>query len=174
MDKQSKSKLSETGIKYVKEEFSVETTIQKLKQIIKEVCIDTSENEKEDVEPETPVEKVSIEKFLEEVPLENRIAVILPRSAGDVLMANSLMENLQSLYPDKKIFFVTLPENYDLINDNPHVYKVIPYSQNFENLSSIEGRGQNKGIFDMAFLLHSMTQKTHSYIHNGKDKNQFE
>ena len=174
MDKQSKSKLSETGIKYVKEKFSVETTIQKLKQIIKEVCIDTSENEKEDVEPETPVEKVSIEKFLEEVPLENRIAVILPRSAGDVLMANSLMENLQSLYPDKKIFFVTLPENYDLINDNPHVYKVIPYSQNFENLSSIEGRGQNKGIFDMAFLLHSMTQKTHSYIHNGKDKNQFE
>lgn len=97
----------------------------------------------------------------------------MPRSAGDVLMANSLMENLQNLYPSKKIFFVTQPEFYDLINDNPFVHKVIPYSKSFEDLHVLEGRGDHKGFFDIAFLPHCMTQKTYSYNHNGKDKIQF-
>lgn len=106
--------------------------------------------------------------------MEKRLAVVLPRSGGDVLMANSLMENLQDLYPDKKIFFVTKPEFYDLVNDNPFVYKVIPYSEQFENLNILEGQGSHEGFFDIAFLPHCMTQKTYSYIHNGKDKNTFE
>ena len=88
-------------------------------------------------------------------------------------MANSLIENLDNLYPDKKIFFVTQPEFYDLINDNPFVYKVIPYSNSFEDLHVLEGRGDHQGLFDIAFLPHCMTQKTYSYNHNGKDKTQF-
>ncbi len=99
--------------------------------------------------------------------------MILPRSAGDVLIANSLMENLQELYPDKKIFFSTNTEFFDLINDNPFVYKVIPYSESFENLYLLEGQNNHEGLFDIAFLPHCMTQKTYSYTHNGKDKNQF-
>jgi hypothetical protein len=84
------------------------------------------------------------------------------------------MENLQSLYPNKKIFFVTNPEYYELINDNPFVYKTIPYTESFENLYSLEGQGPHKGLFEIAFLPHCITQKTYSYTHNGKDKNQFE
>lgn len=171
MDEESKSKLIDAGMKYVQENFSVENTVEKLKNFIKSVELRTSEEEKK--EKESKETKVSIQDFLEDVPLKDRIAVVLPRSAGDVLMANSLIENLSGLYPDKKIFFVTQPEFYDLINDNPFVHKVIPYSSSFEDLYVLEGRGSHEGLFDMAFLPHCMTQKTYSYNHNGKDKTQF-
>ncbi len=171
MDEESKSKLIDAGMKYVQENFSVENTVEKLKNFIKSVELRTSEEEKK--EKEAKETKVSIQDFLEDVPLKDRIAVVLPRSAGDVLMANSLIENLSGLYPDKKIFFVTQPEFYDLINDNPFVHKVIPYSSSFEDLYVLEGRGSHEGLFDMAFLPHCMTQKTYSYNHNGKDKTQF-
>ena len=169
MDGESKSKLIETGKKYVQEKFSVQNTVEKLKGYIKSVQIRTKEEEKKADKKPT----VSVEDFLKDVPLKDRIAVVLPRSAGDVLMANSLIENLNNLYPDKKIFFVTQPEFYDLINDNPFVHKVIPYSSSFEDLHVLEGRGDHQGLFDIAFLPHCMTQKTYSYNHNGKDKNQF-
>ena len=172
MSEDSKSKITEAGLKYVKEEFSVDQITSKLKHFIKNVKIRTQNQGKKEEGQGKP--KVSIQDFLKEVPLEDRLAVVLPRSAGDVLMANSLMENLQSLYPDKKIFFVTNPEFYDLINDNPFVYKTIPYSEAFENLYSLEGQGKHQGLFDIAFLPHCQTQKTYSYTHNGKDKTQFE
>jgi len=171
MDEESKSKLIDAGMKYVQENFSVENTVEKLKNFIKSVELRTSEEEKE--EKKSKETKASIQDFLKDVPLKDRIAVVLPRSAGDVLMANSLIENLSELYPDKKIFFVTQPEFYDLINDNPFVHKVIPYSSSFEDLYVLEGRGGHEGLFDMAFLPHCMTQKTYSYNHNGKDKTQF-
>jgi glycosyltransferase involved in cell wall biosynthesis len=171
MDEESKSKLIDAGMKYVQENFSVENAVEKLKNFIKSVELRTSEEEKE--EKKSKETKVSIQDFLKDVPLKDRIAVVLPRSAGDVLMANSLIENLSELYPDKKIFFVTQPEFYDLINDNPFVHKVIPYSSSFEDLYVLEGRGGHEGLFDMAFLPHCMTQKTYSYNHNGKDKTQF-
>lgn len=170
MDEESKNKLIETGKKYVQEKFSVQNTVDRLKHFIKSVELRTKKEE-EKKNPENP--KPKLEDFLKDVPLKDRIAVILPRSAGDVLMANSLMENLQNLYPDKKIFFVTQPEFYDLINDNPFVHKVIPYSSSLENMYVLEGRGDHEGLFDIAFMPHCMTQKTYSYNHNGKDKIQF-
>jgi len=169
MDTESKSKLIETSKKYVQEEFSVQNTVNKLKSFIKSVELRIKKEKEEESKDSNP----KIEDFIKDVPLKDRIAVVLPRSAGDVLMANSLMENLQNLYPDKKIFFVTQPEFYDLINDNPFVHKVLPYSKSFENLHALEGRGDHKGLFDIAFLPHCMTQKTYSYNHNGKDKTQF-
>lgn len=171
MDEESKSKLIETGKKYVQEKFSVQNTVAQLKGFIKNVKIRTKAKEDD---KKTEKKNIKLEDFLKDTPLKDRIAVVLPRSAGDVLMANSLMENLQSLYPDKKIFFVTQPEFYDLINDNPFVHKVIPYSESFENIYALEGQGGHEGLFDMAFLPHCMTQKTYSYNHNGKDKIQFE
>ena len=170
MDDESKSKLIKTGQKYVKENFSVESTVRKLKTFIK--TVELKKQAKEEGKKEE-TKKVNIEELIKEVPLKDRIGVILPRSAGDVLIANSLMENLQELYPDKKIFFSTSPEFFDLINDNPFVYKVIPYSESFESLYLLEGQNNHEGLFDIAFLPHCMTQKTYSYTHNGKDKNQF-
>ena len=60
-----------------------------------------------------------------------------------------------------------------MIDDNPDVEKVLPYQPHIDNCYVLEGRGDSKGYFDIAFFPHSTTQRTYSYTHNGKDKTQF-
>ena len=104
----------------------------------------------------------------------NRIAIIMPESAGDVLSINSLMDNLKKLYPEHDIYIFTKPEFYDYIEDHPSIHKVLPYSTGLDNLHFLEGKSNHKGYFDMAFLPHYGTQRFHNYHHNGLDKTQFE
>jgi glycosyltransferase involved in cell wall biosynthesis len=110
------------------------------------------------------------EDFLSDEGPERRIAVVMPESAGDVLMMNSLMENLKKLYPDHNIYFITKKQFFPLIEDNPHIFKTINYQKEFDNLLALEGRGNFKGYFDVAYLPHVGTQKILTYVHNGKDK----
>jgi glycosyltransferase involved in cell wall biosynthesis len=102
-----------------------------------------------------------------------RIAVVMPGSAGDVLWLNSLMDNLKDLYPDHDIYVFTKNQFFDYIEDHPKVYKVLPYSKEIDNLHFLEGKGEYKGLFDMAFLPHYGTQVLINYHHNGKAKTQF-
>ena len=104
---------------------------------------------------------------------EDRLAVVIPQSAGDVLMVNSLLDNLKSLYPSYDIYILTKPNFFPLIEDHPAVYRVLPYQEGIDDLLVLEGRGTHKGYFDIAFLPHIGTQKMFNYQHNGKDKNQF-
>jgi glycosyltransferase involved in cell wall biosynthesis len=102
-----------------------------------------------------------------------RIAVVMPGSAGDVLWLNSLMDNLKDLYPDHDIYVFTKNQFFDYIEDHPKVYKVLPYSKEIDNLHFLEGKGEYKGLFDMAFLPHYGTQVLINYHHTGKAKTQF-
>jgi len=103
-----------------------------------------------------------------------RIAVIIPESAGDVLWINSLMGNLKKQYKEYDIYVFTKPQFFDYIEDNQNVHKVLPYHPQLDNLHFLEGQGDHKGYFDMAFLPHFGTQRFHNYHHNGLDKPQFE
>lgn len=175
MDSKKKTELVETGKKYVQTEFSVEATTKKLVKVLRKVHKSKKSGiklKKEEVKKQN--KNPSLEDLLKDVNLEDRIAVLMPQSGGDLLMINSLMENLNDLYPDKKIFVFTKPEFFCFIEDNPFVHKILPYDPQIDNLYFLEGKGGHKGYFDLAFMPHCMTQKTYSYTHNGKDKNQFE
>ena len=169
MDETEKRELSLKAMKYVKEEFSVDIITQKLKNILfnlkKPVVKEEEESQKETL--------LSLEDVLGDEGSEKRIAVVLPESAGDLLILNSLMENLKSLYPDKNIYVFTKPEYYQMIEDNPNVHRLLPYQQSVENLLFLEGRGSHQGYFEMAFLPNIGTQRHLNYLHNGKDKTQF-
>jgi len=104
----------------------------------------------------------------------NRIAVIMPESAGDVLWVNSLMDNMKKLYPEFDIYIFTNPKFFDYIEDHPAVHKVLPYTKDIDDLYILEGKGTHTGYFDLAFLPHVGTQKIATYSHNGKDKTQLE
>jgi glycosyltransferase involved in cell wall biosynthesis len=170
MDDVDRWGLSTNGMKYVKENFSVETIANKLKKIL--FSLKKPKKQKEEKKPQKNY--INLEDVLGDEGVENRIAVVMPESAGDVLIINSLMENLASLYPDKKIYIFTKPEYYQMIEDNPNVHKLLPYEQTVDNLLFLEGRGDHQGYFDMAFLPNVGTQKHLNYLHNGKDKTQFE
>ena len=102
-----------------------------------------------------------------------RIAVIIPQSDTDVLLINSLMKNLKKQYPQYNIYIFTRPEYFNFIEDNPYIYKCMEYSELLENILILEGGGDHKGFFEMAFYPHTTTQKNICYLHNGVNKHQF-
>ena len=169
MEETDKYILANNAIKYVKNKFSVETITAKLKKILLDLKKPVSKEEEKKEQ-----QMLSIDDVLDDEGPSNRIAVVLPESAGDVLILNSLMENLKSLYPEKNIYVFTKPQFYQMIEDNPSVHKILAYQPNIENLLFLEGRSDHKGYFEMAFLPSIGTQKHLNYLHNGKDKTQFE
>ena len=98
----------------------------------------------------------------------------MPQSAGDVLWVNSLLSNFKKMYEEYDIYAITMPQYFSFFEDHPAVHKVIPFDPQLENLHFLEGQGEHKGYFDMAFLPHFGTQKFHNYHHNGIDKKQFQ
>jgi ADP-heptose:LPS heptosyltransferase len=88
-------------------------------------------------------------------------------------MVNALLQNLKFLYPEYNLYIFTDPKFFDLIRDNPVIHKILPYNPICDNLLFMEGQGQHKGFFELAFLPTITTQKHFGYQHNGKDKLQF-
>lgn len=162
--------LAEKGMEYVKKEFSVQSTVEKLKKVLLNLKKPEVKEEQAEDSPKT----LGIEDVLGDEGISNRIAVVLPESAGDILILNSLMKNLKDLYPEKNIYVFTKPQFYQMIEDNPSVHKILPYQDSLQNLLMLEGKGDHQGYFDMAFLPNIGTQKHLNYLHNGKDKTQFE
>lgn len=115
------------------------------------------------------VKSHSLEDFFDG-PDEKRIAVVCPESAGDVLMINSLMGNLKKLYPEYNIYFITKPVFYPMVDDNPAIYRLIPYQDSMMSLLMLEGQSSHKGYFDMAFLPTVGSQFHLNYLHNGLDE----
>lgn len=111
----------------------------------------------------------SLEDFFEGEE-EKRIAIIMPESAGDVLIVNSLVSNFKKKYPEYNIYFVTQPQFFSMIEDHPDIKKVIPYQQGMDSLLMWEGQGKHKGFVDLAFLPFAGSQRFLNYIHNSLDR----
>ena len=171
MNVSEKQSLIKNGKDWVEKEFSV----QKIKNDLKEIFIDLKNKNKEaDINEEKKNEKTtSFEDLLDKDDEGKRIAVVMPESAGDVLMINALLENIKLTYPEYNIYVITKPKYYDVIEDNENVHKLIPYQNEMGNLLFLEGQGGHKGYFEIAFLPNTGTQKFLNYLHNGKDRIQF-
>jgi glycosyltransferase involved in cell wall biosynthesis len=117
---------------------------------------------------------ITIEDLLSKEDEGRRCLIVMPESLGDVLMITSLFESFKEVYPNYNLYVATKQENFDILNGNPFVYKTIPYLPQMENLLWLEGHGEHKGYFEIAFLPHLGTQRILNYLHNGKDKIQFD
>ena len=98
----------------------------------------------------------------------------MPQSIGDVYLSTSILPNIKKLYPNYNLYFATQPKYYSILDGNPHIHKMIPYFKEMDNLTLLEGKGDHKGYFEIAFLPYLGTQKVLNYMHNGKDKIQFD
>ena len=116
---------------------------------------------------------IEFEDVLDKDDQGKRIAVVIPESATDVLIVNSLVKNLKKQYPKHNIYIITKPKYFEIIEDNVFVHKCIAYSESIDSPLILEGIGDHEGYFDMAFFPTVTTQKTVTYLHNGKDKTQF-
>ncbi len=110
--------------------------------------------------------KVNFADLLDKDDKGKRIAVVIPESAGDVLMVASLLEGIKSLYPNYNIYFITKPQFMDVIEGNPFVHKVLPYVEACENILWMEGNWDHEGFFEICYLPHIGTQRHLNYLHN--------
>lgn len=152
---------TDDGHKYWMQEISKGKTRDQILSYFQKVASDENDKMKSSYE---------FEDLLGDEGPEGRVAVVMPQSAGDVLMVNSLMENLKKIYPDHNIYFITKKQFFPLIEDNPYIFKTIEYQKELDNLMVLEGKDSFNGFFEVAYLPHVGTQKIISYTHNGKDK----
>ena len=115
----------------------------------------------------------SMESLLSKQGDNKRIAIVIPQSEVDVLLINSLLKNFKSQYQEHDLYVFTNPQYYPYIDDNPAVYKLMPYNPSIENQLVMEGCNDHEGYFEMVFYPHATTQKSLSYLHNGLNKHQF-
>jgi glycosyltransferase involved in cell wall biosynthesis len=112
---------------------------------------------------------VTLSSLLDPNDEGKRILYVMPESAGDLVLSTALFSSLKQQYPWANLYVATKPEYFDILEGNPNIFKVLPYSPEMENLIAMEGSGKNKGFFEIVFLPHIGSQRHLSYIHNGKD-----
>jgi len=100
----------------------------------------------------------------------SRIIYVIPQGERDVFNSTSLFRSIKELYPDYNLYVATKKEYFSILDGNPHVFKVIEYSPQMDNLFWLEGRGEHNGFFEIAFIPYINTQKIITFTHNGKDK----
>jgi len=112
--------------------------------------------------------KISFEDLLGEEKPEDRILYVMPESIGDIYISTSLFQSIKKQYPNKKLYVATNPQYFAVLEGNPFVDKVIQYIPQMDQLLWLEGIGDHKGYFEIAFLPHIGTQRMFNYHHNGK------
>jgi len=126
------------------------------------------------IDEQQKANKGSFEDLLDKDDNGKRILFVIPESIGDVFMATSLFESLKETYPEYNLYVATKNEYKDILQANPFIHKVIEYVPQMDNLMWLEGVGDHKGFFEIAFLPYIGTQRILNYLHNGKDIIQFE
>lgn len=117
--------------------------------------------------------KIDFMELLDKSDEGKRLLISMPESIGDIYLCTSLLKNIKELYPEYNIYFSTKPEYFEILEGNPYIHKTIPYDKGLDSLTSMEGMGNHKGFFEVAFLPFIGTQRILNYMHNGKDKIQF-
>ena len=118
--------------------------------------------------------KIDLEDALGTDDKGKRILMVMPESLGDVYLCTSLFKSIKKTYPDYNLYFATKPDYFEILDGNPYVYKLLPYSKDLDNLLKMEGFSDHQGYFEICFLPNIGTQKILNYMHNGKDKIQFD
>ena len=139
-----------------------------IEKFFREVALKT-QNDKKSQSEVMPIEAQML-KILDKDDEGRRILYVIPESIGDVYLSTALFKNIKQTYPEYNLYVATKPEYFDVIACNPHVHRVISYIPQMDNLLWLEGRGDYKGLFDIAFLAHLGTQRMLNYIHNGKTR----
>jgi hypothetical protein len=117
--------------------------------------------------------KLTLEEVLDKDDEGKRIAFVMPGAHKDVFLSTALLPSIKRLYPDHNIYYITKPSFQEILDGNPHIHKVIPYSDQLDDPFLLEGRGSHKGHFEVAYFPNTATQKFISYVHNCKDKTDF-
>lgn len=169
MSEQEKFKLTQNGQNLVKQKFSVESVVENLKRIFREVKSRPMKQVDQKIQEQKKLEFSS----LLDGERKDRILIVMPESESDIFFVSSILPSIKKLYPEKQIYFATKGQYKSLLLGNPYIYKILEYHPQMENLFLMEGQGTSEGYFEICFLPHIGTQKMIDFLHHGSDKIEF-
>ena len=155
---------SNDGYKYWMGELQKGTKRPDIENYFRQVALKDNQSNKQ----------TSFEDLLDKNDSGRRVIFVIPESAGDIFMATSLFKCIKDQYPDHNLYVATKPEYAEILDGNPHVFKVLNYIPQMDSLLWLEGAGEHQGYFEIAYLAHAGTQRFLNYLHNGKDKIAFD
>lgn len=112
----------------------------------------------------------TINSYLDRKSNRQRLLFIVPESAGDILLSTSLLRSLKDNYPDHDIYFACLEQYIPLLEDNPYIYKTIPYLPLMDYELAMQGKEEWPGLFDISIMVTFLTQRHSNWIRNGHSK----
>lgn len=151
---------NDSGLKYWMDEIKKGTTRETIENYFRRVA--QQENQKNT--------KVEFGDLLDKDDEGKRLLYVMPESIGDIYLSTSLFKSAKEMYPDYNLYVAVKPEYFSILDGNPYIHKVIQYIPQMDNLTWLEGQGDHKGFFEIAFLPFANTQRVLTYLHNAKDK----
>lgn len=152
------------GMKHWMARINTELSRQHIEQYFRQVAFQTIQEQK--------AGGIKFEDFLN-ADDKGRVIVVIPESATDVFLITSLFESIKNRYPDYSLYVATKPQFRYIIEGNPFVTKWLEYTPIMDNIFWLEGRGEHKGYFNVAYMPYFQSQKLISYTHNQEDKIDF-
>ena len=117
--------------------------------------------------------KKSLKEQVEDTRPNKRIAYVMPEHEEDIFMSLGVVRSLKQLYPDHDIYFFTLQKHFQLIDECKDIYKMCEFSNEMDDCFFFEGKADEEGIFDMAFLPWLEPKRALNYTRHGRDRLQF-
>jgi len=109
-----------------------------------------------------------------------KILIIQTAFIGDVILATPLIEALKRELPDSQIHFLTIPKAVNIIENNPHVTKIIEYDKHKRDKGILGlyhfGRKIKREAYDICLTPHRslrsayLTRKTRAQKRIGFDR----
>jgi len=112
---------------------------------------------------------IKFEDLLDKDDKGRRIIYIIPESIGDVFLSTAIFESIKKEYPNHNLYVATKPENFEILEGNPCIFKILEYRPEFDNHLWLTGINDHPGHFDIAFHPYFGTQRNLDYLNNGKD-----
>ena len=107
---------------------------------------------------------VNLQEIVENDKADLKILYTMPESAGDVLLSTAVVEGIAEKYPGSHIYFAAGDPYWDILKDNPHIHRVIPYSDVLLDYVKMAE------LFDIPFTPHFYTQKYGNWVLNGRGR----
>lgn len=150
---------SDSGHKYWMQEFKKKKSRYQILAYFHSIALkENSENEAKDLEAIVDTDRPN-----------KRIAYVMPEHSEDVVCSTAVVKSLKDNYPDHDIYFFTKKMYYSLVDHCDSIYKLCEYMNNMDaDCFKLIGKGNQKGLFDMAFFPHKETKTSGDYINHGR------
>lgn len=109
-------------------------------------------------------ETFDLEKLFDEDDKGKRILFCIERSLGDCFICTALFKSIKDLYPQYNLYVATQPQNFEIFDGNPYIYKTIQYLPVMENEMLMTGSGEHKGYVNTVYYPAIGTQKILNYL----------